>query len=221
MRRLAVQPCKVLRRLSLVPLWLLFGGCAAPLPAPPSPPPTVLEKQQQDKRNAAELMCLSDVGEGFEYCVDQVLATGVVPNDNPGRALAAKRGADEVLTKCPNLDSTRFVTCAAKLISSMPSILQDATISLVKAGLYARVEMQRVKAAAARAEDEFCRKAGVQLGEKRVRIGLSADEILRCGWGKPIEVQRTTIGSGTRELWIYGPKSYLYLDNDRLTIIQN
>lgn len=54
-----------------------------------------------------------------------------------------------------------------------------------------------------------------------VRIGMTAAEVRASCWGNPKSINRTTTSSGTREQWVYNIKSYVYLENGKVTAIQN
>lgn len=45
-------------------------------------------------------------------------------------------------------------------------------------------------------------------------IGMSREEVIRCGWGKPDKINRYTNASGTEEQWVYRIRidGYLYFD---------
>lgn len=54
-----------------------------------------------------------------------------------------------------------------------------------------------------------------------VYIGMTRLEVLKEGWGKPKDINRTTTSHGTREQWIYDNYQYLYFEDGVLTTIQN
>lgn len=56
--------------------------------------------------------------------------------------------------------------------------------------------------------------------QEGVRIGMTAEEVRDSSWGVPAKVNRTTTAHGVREQWIYSG-GYLYLDDGKLTAIQN
>lgn len=63
---------------------------------------------------------------------------------------------------------------------------------------------------------EGCKKDGNAI------IGEHKSRTLKCGWGKPMTINRTSNAYGTREQWVYaGYHSYLYFEGDVLTSIQN
>jgi hypothetical protein len=58
-----------------------------------------------------------------------------------------------------------------------------------------------------------------------VWIGMTADQLV-ASWGRPIDINRTTTSAGTDEQWVYGTRgfmadAYVYLENGRVTAIQN
>jgi hypothetical protein len=56
--------------------------------------------------------------------------------------------------------------------------------------------------------------------EEKIWVGAS-EEIIRLAWGSPQDINRTTTASGTREQWVYGRSTYVYVENGRVTAIQN
>ncbi len=56
--------------------------------------------------------------------------------------------------------------------------------------------------------------------EGKIWVGASS-EIVTASWGPPEDVNRTTTAAGTREQWVYGIGTYVYLEDGRVTAIQN
>lgn len=56
--------------------------------------------------------------------------------------------------------------------------------------------------------------------EPAPKIGMKKDELLRCNWGKPENINRTTTANGTEEQWCYSGYRYIYVDNGVVTTIQ-
>ena len=55
-----------------------------------------------------------------------------------------------------------------------------------------------------------------------VRIGMSKSQVInQSSWGEPKYINRTITKRGTREQWVYSEYMYLYVDNGRLTVIQD
>lgn len=54
-----------------------------------------------------------------------------------------------------------------------------------------------------------------------VRIGMTKEEVLTEGWGRPNDINKTTNAYGTSEQWVYDNYNYLYFDDGVLTSIQN
>jgi hypothetical protein len=75
-----------------------------------------------------------------------------------------------------------------------------------------------VASAEAKARHAAEKAAKAQLG---VYIGMSAEDARESSWGEPQDINRTTTAHGVREQWVYGPKTYLYFTNGKLTAIQN
>jgi hypothetical protein len=99
------------------------------------------------------------------------------------------------------------------------------TISLEKDKYYS--EMQADQTAKIKRERELAEiKAqneinGIFGTPKTVVIGMTAEEVLSIGWGKPNDINRTITAYGTREQWVYGNGNYLYFEDGILTSIQN
>lgn len=54
-----------------------------------------------------------------------------------------------------------------------------------------------------------------------VSIGMTAEQVRKSNWGNPRSVNRTTGTYGVHEQWVYGDGNYIYLENGRVTAIQN
>jgi hypothetical protein len=54
----------------------------------------------------------------------------------------------------------------------------------------------------------------------KIFIGMTKDQAL-ASWGEPERVNRTLTRGGVSEQWVYGPSTYLYFSNGRLTAAQN
>jgi hypothetical protein len=52
------------------------------------------------------------------------------------------------------------------------------------------------------------------------RIGMTADQARASSWGEPKDVNRTTVNGLVREQWVF-PWGYVYLENQRVTAIQD
>ena len=60
------------------------------------------------------------------------------------------------------------------------------------------------------------------IGESQpVHIGMTQVEVLKKGWGKPIDINRTTTANGVDEQWVYKNNHYLYFEDGILVTIQN
>jgi len=59
------------------------------------------------------------------------------------------------------------------------------------------------------------------LNPSTVKIGMTVDEVLTEGWGKPTKINKTTTQYGVSEQWVYSNYNYLYFDDGILTAIQN
>lgn len=66
-----------------------------------------------------------------------------------------------------------------------------------------------------------CLKRNKFREEGYVRLGMSVQDVVSCGWGEP-ESRNRTVGSwGTHEQWVYGKGNYLYIKNGRVTSWQD
>lgn len=121
---------------------------------------------------------------------------------------------------------------AARSTSAMNSCLSKATVGIspgpaqaaewvVKKKLLDEeaAEADRRAEEASRRAIAACKRKGIALGT--VRIGMTSDEALYCGWGKPDHVNRTITSRRVSEQWVYGYHQYLYFEGDRLTTIQD
>ncbi|MCY7755671.1 DUF2845 domain-containing protein [Bacillus haynesii] len=55
---------------------------------------------------------------------------------------------------------------------------------------------------------------------KEVSIGMTTEEVLTEGWGRPIDINTTVTSNGKREQWVYKGNKYLYFEDGVLTSIQ-
>ncbi len=89
---------------------------------------------------------------------------------------------------------------------------------------FARLNLQLAEAKAKVKADTASRAQVAKATVKRypVRIGMTTQEVLETGWGKPMHLNRTTTAAGTREPWVYPRyRSYLYFTDGILTSVQN
>lgn len=61
---------------------------------------------------------------------------------------------------------------------------------------------------------------------QEVTIGMTKEEVLKEGWGRPDDINKTTTAGDVSEQWVfdnaYGiPTKFIYLDNGKVTSIQN
>lgn len=50
-------------------------------------------------------------------------------------------------------------------------------------------------------------------------IGMTAEQVVKSSWGKPIDINKTTTANGYSEQWVYNGK-YIYFENGIVTTIQ-
>lgn len=55
---------------------------------------------------------------------------------------------------------------------------------------------------------------------KEVSIGMTTEEVLTEGWGRPIDINTTVTSNGKLEQWVYKGNKYLYFEDGVLTSIQ-
>ncbi|MEC0715333.1 hypothetical protein [Bacillus licheniformis] len=55
---------------------------------------------------------------------------------------------------------------------------------------------------------------------KEVSIGMTTEEVLTEGWGRPIDINTTVSSNSKREQWVYKGNKYLYFEDGVLTSIQ-
>lgn len=54
----------------------------------------------------------------------------------------------------------------------------------------------------------------------KISIGMT-DAMVRASWGPPDRINRTINVSGVSEQWVYGNRTYVYMDNGRVSTIQD
>jgi hypothetical protein len=59
-----------------------------------------------------------------------------------------------------------------------------------------------------------------ELKNTKPYIGMSRDDLYRCAWGKPQDINKTTTSYGTSEQWCYYNYKYVYVDDGVVTSIQ-
>jgi len=50
-------------------------------------------------------------------------------------------------------------------------------------------------------------------------VGMSASDVLRSKWGKPLSINKTVTASGSHEQWVYSG-GYIYFDNGIVTAVE-
>jgi hypothetical protein len=56
--------------------------------------------------------------------------------------------------------------------------------------------------------------------DAKVAIGMTSEQA-RMSWGEPTSVNRTTTSRGAEEQWVYGNSTYLYIQDGKVTAVQN
>lgn len=54
----------------------------------------------------------------------------------------------------------------------------------------------------------------------KVAVGMTSEQA-RMSWGKPKSVNRTVTSRGAEEQWVYGSSTYLYIQEGKVTAVQN
>lgn len=75
------------------------------------------------------------------------------------------------------------------------------------------IQVKKEKKAASLAKEKWKAKGGVS-------IGMTKSQVLASNWGKPSDVNKTTMANVITEQWVYDG-SYLYFTNGKLTAVQN
>lgn len=71
------------------------------------------------------------------------------------------------------------------------------------------------------AKRELNEKANIRTENPQpVSIGMTMEDVLTDGWGKPIDVNRTTTTNSVNEQWVYNGYKYLYFEDGILVTIQ-
>lgn len=67
---------------------------------------------------------------------------------------------------------------------------------------------------------KYGRTYGTLISEGKVKIGMTKEMCIDA-WGKPKSVNKSSGAWGVHEQWVYGLKTYLYFEGNKLTSIQN
>jgi hypothetical protein len=57
------------------------------------------------------------------------------------------------------------------------------------------------------------------LKESNPKIGMTADEVKKCAWGYPDEINKDTYSWGVKEQWVYDDYGYVYLEDGVVTSV--
>ena len=134
------------------------------------------------------------------------------------KALVEKCGAEAAAMQAQykKLFAAKDFLGAKGVLGVCPGIMDD--LKLAKQAADAEAAHQVAVDAAAKkvaaAEKAAKKKAGVS-------IGMTEADVLASSWGKPEKINRSTNKYGTREQWVYGGGNYLYLEDGKVSAIQN
>ena len=164
----------------------------------------------------ARNLCVNWQGPDVSACRKQWLDEWLV-SATPPTEQNLSRLTVEIATGCVQPDTDKFKDCADSHAATFPDFLRQ----LVTARAF-RVHMEQLERTAALEREKIaaaCRRSGLKEGI--VRIGMTARQVRECGWGVPLSVNRTITARSIREQWVYGTGQYLYIDDGRLTAIQD
>lgn len=83
-----------------------------------------------------------------------------------------------------------------------------------------RESEEKAKSEKEKEEDEKREAEKRKNAKKEPYIGMTADEVRNSSWGEPKKINKTTYEWGTTEQWVYSMDRYIYLENGRVTAIQ-
>jgi hypothetical protein len=137
---------------------------------------------------------------------------------------SARSHANEALKACgwPNdadLKDTALI-CISERFDQLPQDQRAdawAEVHSQLANRSAEATSQRL-AKLASDREEYCRAH--QLKAPSLRIGMSEEDVTKCGWGAPQHVNRNVNGHHVQEQWVY-ERGYLYFEDGKLATIQN
>lgn len=69
------------------------------------------------------------------------------------------------------------------------------------------------------AKREAQREELEELSRSDPQIGMTEDEVEKCAWGKPDEINTDVYSWGVHEQWVYRGKGYVYLENGVVTSV--
>jgi len=148
-----------------------------------------------------------------------------------------KKGIDESVIKDVQEVEIKYYFALDKLksVKFIPSKIQKQVTELEKAlqereNYYKPIvdkytEQREEERKQQQIEDEkreFYSKANSRTENPRtVSIGMTREEVLTEGWGRPRDVNKTTTANTVSEQWVYSGYKYLYFEDGILTTIQD
>lgn len=114
-----------------------------------------------------------------------------------------------------SIESVKFIP--PELKTSVNALYKTA---VKKEKYYSQKDDEQVR----KVTEEFNREEKIDhttKNPKTVSIGMTQEEVLTEGWGRPIDINRTITANGTIEQWVYDGDKYLYFENGILTAIQD
>ncbi|MGG6440505.1 hypothetical protein ABET52_13770 [Saccharococcus caldoxylosilyticus] len=114
-----------------------------------------------------------------------------------------------------SIESVKFIP--PELKTSVNTLYKTA---VKKEKYYSQKDDEQVR----KVTEEFNREEKIEhttKNPKTVSIGMTQEEVLTEGWGRPIDINRTITANGTIEQWVYDGDKYLYFENGILTAIQD
>jgi hypothetical protein len=114
-----------------------------------------------------------------------------------------------------SIESVKFIP--PELKTSINTLYKTA---VKKKKYYSKRDNERME----KITEEYIREEKINYvtkNPKTVSIGMTKEEVLTEGWGRPIDINRTITANGTSEQWVYDDNKYLYFENGILTAIQD
>lgn len=112
--------------------------------------------------------------------------------------------------KCLDRRGKSFDACLEKLVAPIAEDLRGTVKWQIKSE-YEEIVGAQIRKACSAAKRE----------QGTAWIGMTEEQAIYCGWGRPSDVNRTITSGRVSEQWVYGDSGYLYFVNGRLTAIQN
>lgn len=178
-------------------------------------------ESQRVEAIGVERYCRSSGGSALPNCAAVLTSTG--------ERDASAGFAVYIHDDCPKAPDPAQAPCIEDWLRGVPSevehevrgwiaVVAEKRRRKLQAEAEERAEYEAFQQRRAQTE-KTCQRRGMIPGN--VRLGMTADQVRRCGWGDPASINRTTTRRGTSEQWVYGSNRYLYFANGVLETIQD